>query len=466
MKKASLIIQISLLLAPLAALHAADPATPAKTTKPNIIFILADDLGIGNVSCYGADNFKTPNVDKLAQSGLRFEQCHASQVCGPTRAQLMTGRYAFRTGMTANSEGKLLKPDKEIMMPRVLKPAGYVTAQCGKWDQLPLQPGDWGFDEYLRFKDSGIYWNTQKKGDTYTLNGQEVPLHDGEYMPDRMHNFVVDFIERHKEQPFYIYYSMSHVHADILPTPDTVPGTTNTFIWYQDNVTYMDKLVGKLVAELDRLKLRENTLIVFAGDNGTASPWYKRSTVHGKPLSGHKLTMLENGALVPCFANWPGKIAANQVTKSLVNICDFFPTFAEVAGAKLPAGVTLDGRNITPQILGQSKAWPRDWIFVQWRNDWFDRDAGWKLNRKGELFDMSGAPFAEPLVPADTKNETAIAARKRLQAALDQLNPADGIAFKGEGQVEKAAPKGKEKKPKKGSSNEEATPGNANAADQ
>ena len=455
-----------LLLSPLAALHAADPAPAAKPAKPNIIFILADDLGIGNVSCYGADNFKTPNVDTLAKSGLRFEQCHASPVCGPTRALLMTGRYAFRTGMTANTSGHLLKPEKEIMMPRVLKPAGYVTAQCGKWDQLPLQPDDWGFDEYLRFKGSGIYWNTQKNAETYTVNGKEVPLRDGEYMPDRMHNFVVDFITRHKDQPFYVYYSMSHVHGDILPTPDTAPGTKDTFVWFQDNVTYMDKLVGKLVAELDRLKLRENTLILFAGDNGTASPWYRRSTVHGKALSGHKVTMLECGALVPCFASWPGKISGGQVTKRLINICDFFPTIAQIAGAKLPAGVTMDGRDFAPQLLGQSKAWPREWIFVQWRDDWFDRDTGWKLNRSGELFDMSGAPFAEPIVPADTKNETAIAARKRLQAALDQLNPAGGILFKDPDKVGKDSPKGKKKKAKKGSSDGETNPGNANAADQ
>jgi len=448
------------------ALLLAASAVAAGSARPNIVFILADDLGIGNVSCYGADNFKTPNVDALAQGGLRFEQCHAAPVCGPTRALLMTGRYAFRTGMTANTSGNLLKPDKEIMMPRVLKPAGYVTAQCGKWEQLPLQPGDWGFDEYLRFKGSGVYWNTQKDAKTYTVNGKEVSLRDGEYMPDRMHNFVVDFIARHKEQPFYVYYSLSHVHGDILPTPDTAPGTTDPFVWFQDNVAYMDKLVGKLVAELDRLKLRENTLILLAGDNGTASPWYRRSTVHGRALSGHKVTMLECGALVPCIASWPGKIAGGQVTKSLINICDFFPTLAAIAGAKLPAGVTIDGRDFAPQLLGRSQAWPRDWIFVHWRDHWFNRDSAWKLNDENKLFDMRNAPFAEPLVPADTRDEAAIAARRRLQAVLDQLNPAGGILFKGTDQIGNDPAKTKAKKAGKGASDGEANPGNANARDQ
>ena len=466
MKSIAPTLTCALLLA--ASAIAAESARPpaVSLSKPNIIFILADDLGIGNVSCYGADNFKTPNVDALAQGGLRFEQCHAAPVCGPTRALLMTGRYAFRTGMTANTSGNLLKPDKEIMMPRVLKPAGYVTAQCGKWEQLPLQPGDWGFDEYLSYEGSGKYWNTQKNTQTYTVNGREVSLPDGVYLPDQMHSFVVDFITRHQAQPFYVYYSLSHVHGDILPTPDTAPGTKDPFVWFQDNVTYMDKLVGKLVAELDRLKLRENTLILIVGDNGTASPWYQRSTVHGKALSGHKVTMRECGALVPCIASWPGKIAPHQVTSSLINICDFFPTLAGIAGARLPVGVTIDGRDFAPQLLGQSQAWPRDWIFVQWRDEWFSRDARWKLNRKGELFDMSGAPFAEPLVPADTKDGAAIAARRRLQAVLDQLNPAGGILFKGADKVGSDASKTKGKKAKKGDGSGGTNPGNATPRDQ
>jgi arylsulfatase A len=333
----------------------------------------------------------------------------------------------YHTGMTGNKTGPLLKPDKEVMMPRVLKPAGYVTAQCGKWAQLPLQPGDWGFDEYLRFRGSGKYWNTQKEAKTYTLNGKAVPLRDGEYLPDRMHEFVVDFITRHKDQPFYVYYAMSHVHDRILPTPDTAPGSEDQFKLYQDNVAYMDKLVGKLIAELDRLKLRDNTLVIFAGDNGTAAPWYSRCTINGgKSLSGHKMTMLECGSLVPCIASWPAKVPGKRVTEGLINICDFYATLADVAGAQLPAGVTVDGQNFARQLCGESQAWPREWIFVQLRRRWYDRNMGWKLDESRNLFDMRNAPYAEPLVAPDTKDETAIAARKKLQTVLDQLNPASG----------------------------------------
>lgn len=401
--------------------------THAAPAKPNIIFILADDLGIGNVSCYGADHFKTPNLDALAKSGLRFEHCYAAPLCGPSRALLMTGRYAFRTGMTRNDTGNLVKPANETMMPAILKPAGYVTGMCGKWSQLPLQPGDWGFDEYLRFNGSGKYWNTQPGNKFYTLNGKEVPLKDGEYLPDTMHKFVVDFLNRHKDHPFYLYYPISEVHGPILRTPDTKPGTKDVFQIYKDNVTYMDKLIGKLLAELDRLKLRDNTLILFAGDNGTAAPWYERCTVHGKDLSGHKATMLECGSLVPCLASWPGKVAAGKVTQAQINSTDFYPTIAEIAGAQLPPKRIIDGRTFAKQLLGESTTWPRDWIYVQLGSKWFDQDRNWKLNESSELFDMRGAPFKEILVPAGTQDATAEAERKHLQSVLDELNPAGGI---------------------------------------
>ena len=425
MKKMPLQILATILAAcSLMQLHAAD------AKKPNIIFILADDLGTGNVGCYGSDNFKTPNIDALAKSGTRFERCYACPLCGPSRALLMTGRYAFRTGMTSNDSGPLLKTDKETMMPKVLKPAGYATAMSGKWNQLPLQPSDWGFDEYLRFNSSGQYWNYQPKAKNYTLNGKETPLLDKEYLPDKMHDFVLNFINKHKDGPFYVYYALSHVHEDILPTPDSIPGSKTL---YRDNVEYMDKLVGKLVAELDRLKLRDNTLIIFAGDNGTTHTYQPQSTIHGREISGYKTTMLEGGALVPCIASWPGKIPSGVVSTNLIDFSDMFPTIAEIAGAKLPEGLTIDGKSFAPQLRGAGSGWPRSWIFVELGRHWYDRNPAWKLNEAGELFDMKDAPFAEPVVPADSKDETAATARKDLGTVLAQLNPAGGIVDQGDG---------------------------------
>jgi arylsulfatase A len=405
------------------------PGSPPPDTKPNIVFILADDYGAGEVSSYGADHYKTPNIDELARGGIRYTHAYTVPLCGPSRAAILTGRYAFRTGATNQDSTGLMKPSVETMMPRVLKAAGYVSAAVGKWGQLPLGPADFGFDEYLKFTGSGIYWNSQERGKTYVVNGETKTLRDKEYMPDLMHQFAVDFITKHRDKPFYLYYSLSHVHAEILPTPDSAPGGKDV---YADNVAYMDKLVGKLVTELDRLKLREHTLIVFFGDNGTANPRASRATIGGRPLSGAKGSMLEGGGLVPMIANWPGVTPAGQVSTDMVDSTDFLPTFAELAGAALPAKTIVDGRSFAPQLRG-GKARPREWAFIQLARMWYVREAGWKLNQAGELFDMKNAPFEEILVAVATKDPAAIAARARLQAALDKLNPAGGILDDGDG---------------------------------
>lgn len=399
------------------------PLGGAKSRQPNIIFILADDLGLGNVSCCGADQFKTPRLDELAKGGIRFEHCYSTPLCGPSRSELMTGRYPFRTGMISNKSGSVLSPANEVMIPKVLKPAGYVTAQVGKWSQLPMEPGDWGYDEYLRFVGSGKYWPDQDP--TYTLNGKKTDLPEGKYLPDVMHEFLVDFMTRHRDQPFFVFYSMSHIHSPILRTPES----SDKGDFYTDNITYMDKLVGKLTAELDRLKLRDNTLIIFVGDNGTAPGSADRATVNGKRLSGQKGQLLEGGSRVPMIASWPGAKPAGKVRRDLVDFSDFLPTFADLAGAKLPEGVTIDGRSFAPQLKGQPGN-PREWVYVELSGKWYARSARWKLNSAGELFDLKDAPFVEQPVAADTTDPEAIGARKSLQAVLDQLNPAAGKQVK------------------------------------
>ena len=396
-------------------------------TKPNFVFILADDLGIGELSCYGADNYKTPNIDALAASGIRYTNAYTAPLCGPSRALIMTGRYAFRTGATNQDATGEIKPEQETFLPKVLRPAGYKSACVGKWGQLPLGPADFGFDEHLQFRGSGSYWNSQEKARKYVVNGQSKPLTDKQYLPDVMHEFATDFVARHRDKPFCLYYSLSHVHVEILPTPDSPSDSKDL---YGDNIRYMDKLVGKFVGELDRLRLREKTVIVFVGDNGTANGPAKRATIGGRRLSGEKGSMLEGGALVPLIVNWKGTTAVGKVTPALTDSTDFLPTFAELAGASLPAGKVIDGRSLAPQWRGQQTR-PRDWVFIQLARQWYVRDAKWKLNQKGELFDMSRAPFEEPL--AASGSTEAAAARAKLQAALDQLNPAGGIVDQGDG---------------------------------
>jgi arylsulfatase A len=298
----------------------------------------------------------------------------------------------------------------------------------GKWSQFSRQPSDFGFDDYLRYAGSGAYWNTQERVKTYVVNGETRPLRDKEYMPDLMHRHLIDFITKHRDRPFYAHYSLSHTHGEILPTPDSAPDSQDH---YTDNVVYMDKLVGKLMAELDRLQLREKTLVIFFGDNGTTGGRADRATIGGRRLAGAKGSMLDGGGRVPMIVSWPGVNPAGRVSADLVDSSDFLPTFAALAGAKLPANTVIDGRSFAAQVRGE-KGESRPWVFHQLARNWYVREAGWKLNQAGELFDMSDAPFAEKLVAADTKDVAAVAARKRLQAALDQLNPAGGIPDTGD----------------------------------
>jgi arylsulfatase A len=399
-------------------------AAPAADKRPNILFFLADDYGIDGVSCYGSDRFKdkTPNIDALAKSGIRFENAYCTPLCGPTRVLLMTGRYGFRTGGTANGTAGLPKSKDEPSMARTLKQAGYATGMAGKWRQMGESPGDWGFDEYITDPTAGgWFWKT-----SYTKNGKEVKTDKEVYCPDVNMEFAKDFLRRHREGPFYFYFPSHLVHGPILKTPDSKGGDL-----YDDNVAYLDKQVGEMVAELDKLALREQTLIIFSSDNGTARQ-QGPAKVGGRLISGHKGEMLEGGSHVPFIANWKGVTPAGKVLKDLVNFTDLFPTFAELAGAKMPAGVKFDGHSFTPQLRGE-KGTPREWLYVQLGGNWHVRNDGWKLNQSGELFDLGNMPWEEKPVSKDNQSDAAKSARAKLQAALDELNPASGKTDGGTG---------------------------------
>src|SRR3989442_8409981 len=187
----------------------------------------------------------------------------------------------------------------------------------------------------------------------------------------------------------------------------------------------MDKLVGKLVAELDQLHLREKTVVLFTGDNGTARFGVETATVNGRSISGQKGTMLEGGSRVPLAVNWPGVTPAGKLNHDLIDFSDYFATFADLAGAPLPEGMKLDSRSFAPQIKGD-KGTPRDWVYVELNGKSYVRNARYKLTNKGELFDLSEAPYKEILIGSDATDAAAMAARKELQAILYQHPAAPG----------------------------------------
>ncbi len=417
----------------------AGPLAAAAAKKPNIIFILADDLGLDGVGCYGSDDHKTPNIDKLATSGTRFETCYAAPLCGPSRCLLITGRYAFRTGGLGNQSwgpaGPGAKSADENPIPKLLKQAGYATGMAGKWRQVGETPRDWGFDEYTTDPTAGgWYWQTK-----HLQNGPEITKPEGTYAGDVVHDFAIDFIRKHKEQPFFFYYSMHHVHGPILRTPDTAKDGKPDL--YEDNIRYMDKQVGAVVAELEKLGLRESTLVIFSADNGTALSY--PSKIGGRMINGKKASMLEGGSRVPFIASWPGVTPAGKVSKDIVSFADPHATFAELAGVKLPEGMKFDGRSFAPQLRGE-KGTPREWAYVQLNGKWFVREPGFKMDESAELFDMSDAPFVEKPIAADADTEASKAARQRLTAVLAELNPAGGKTDVGAGPGKKGA--GKRKK--------------------
>ena len=403
---------------------AATLATPhfltAAGEKPNIIFFLSDDVGIDLIGCYGSDRFKTPNIDALAKGGIRFENCYAAPLCGPSRCLVNTGRYAFRTGGLTNQSwgregGKGAKSSDEAPLAKQLKKAGYATCSVGKWRQVGETPGDWGYDEWMTDPTAaGWYW--QK---SYTKNGKLVELDKEVYCPDVAHEMAMDFVQRHKNGPFFVYYPTHLVHGPILKTPDSAPDSKDL---YADNIAYMDKLLGKVVAELGRLGILEKTVIVFSGDNGTAR---ESGTVHKRQINGAKGSMWEGGSRVPLIASWKGKTPSGKVLTDLVDFSDFYATFTELAGVKPPQGLPIDSRSFAPQIEGK-KGSPREWAFVQLGKNWYVKEKSWKMNQSGELYDMRDAPFEEKLVPADAKEGEAVAARKRLQNVLAKLNPQGG----------------------------------------
>lgn len=404
------------------------PTASAAAERPNILFIFADDCGTDCFGCYGSDRARslTPNIDALARSGARFERCYSTPLCGPSRCLIMTGRYGFRTGGLTNQTAGKPSFRNEPALARILKQAGYATGMAGKWRQMSDSPGDWGFDEFITDPVAGgWYWKQ-----SYTKNGQEVKLDKEVYYPDAGSDFALDFIRRHQDRPFFFYLSEHLVHGPIVRTPDSKPGAAPRQL-YDDNIAYLDKTVGKLLAGLDRLGLREKTLVLFTTDNGTAPPAYQpqhdpdhtTGKIGGRAVHGRKGQLLEGGSRVPLIASWKATLPAGGVRGDLIDFSDLLPTFADLTGARLPPDVKFDGRSFAPQLRGQPGQ-PREWVFVQLGAGWYARDDGWKLNQKGELFSMKDAPFVEAPVPADTTDARAVAARKRLQAVLDELNPA------------------------------------------
>jgi arylsulfatase A len=407
----------------------------AAEARPNIVLILADDFGYECIGANGGTSYKTPEIDKLAKTGIRFEHCCAQPLCTPSRVQLMTGIYNVRNYVQFG-----LLDREQTTFAHLLKKQGYATCVAGKWQlgSEPDSPQHFGFDEsYLwqHTRKSTRHLDTRYVNPQLEVNGKPMDYTHGEFAPDLVNDHVCQFIERNKDRPFFAYYAMILTHCPFVPTPGTPdydptskgsPTYKGDPKYFGGMVSHMDTLVGKVIAKLDSLGLRENTLVLFTGDNGTDQPVV--SQINGISVAGGKGKPTDAGTRVPLIANWPGVVPPGTVSRDLVDFTDFLPTLCATAGMKVPADLKIDGRSFLPQLRGE-KGQPREWIY-----SWYSRKGGptanqewtrnqrYKLHATGDFFDISKDVLEQNPITDPSPEEIQI--RSDLRKALDQFKDA------------------------------------------
>lgn len=412
-------------------IHAASPAVRASSV-PNVVLILADDIGYECLSSYGAADYRTPSLDRLAARGLRFTQAHSQPVCTPSRVQIMTGQYNVRNYTRFGH----LDPAQRTFG-NDLREAGYATAIAGKWQlgrDRKLIDG-FGFDEHCLWWLERKSWRYGNVGELI-VNGEVRPGGRGEYGPDVVNDFVLDFIERHANRPFFVYYPMILPHAPFVPTPRS-DGEPDLQVsdprFFRDMVEYMDHLVGRVVSKLESLNLHENTLVIFLGDNGTNRDIVSR-LVDGTTVQGGKNGTTDAGTRVPMIVSWPGTVPAGMVSEGLVDFSDVVPTLHAAAGYTPRTDRPLDGFNLLPVFKGRHPT-PREWSYCWYLRDEevhpdptepnlrvFARTARYKLYRDGRFFDvLNDREELRPLSAADLDPATA-AIHAQLLAVIERYN--------------------------------------------
>ncbi|WP_242085535.1 sulfatase-like hydrolase/transferase [Aestuariivivens sediminis] len=392
----------------------------AQPDKPNIVLIMADDLGFECISANGGTSYQTPNIDRLVSQGMRFENCHAQPLCTPSRVQIMTGKYNVRN---YTKFGELDRG--EITFGNYFKQAGYKTAIAGKW-QLGKEadsPQHFGFDQSClwqqskpRTDDDGH--DTRFSNPVLEINGTVKHFGNGAYGPDIVSDFICDFIEKNKEDPFFAYYPMLLTHCPFTPTPaseDWDPESPGSLDYkgkpryFPEMVSYMDRLVGKVVSKIEALGLSENTIILFTGDNGTDKPIV--SMFRGNSYPGGKGQTTDHGTHVPLVVQWTGTIEAAKECHDLIDFSDVLPTLCEAAQIDLSADETIDGRSFLSQLLGK-KGSPREWIYSWYSRSGsrtnlkeFARTTEYKLYKTGGFYKVTNDVFEDHPIATDDMTE-------------------------------------------------------------
>jgi arylsulfatase A len=403
---------------------------------PNVVLIVADDLGWGDVGFNGRTEWTTPNLDRLAKDGRVLERCYAAAVvCAPSRAAFLTGKYTIHSGVRRNDDDL---PTEEVTIAEAVKPLGYRTALFGKWhhgkpraeSEQYVHPLDQGFDEFFGYTDAVHAW---EKFPTKLWNGREQVSVSG-YIDDMITERGIQFVREERQKPFFLYLAYVATHFGIAAPADEVARHQGRFsevnpelplkATYAAMVTRLDSNIGRLLKTLEQLDLTRETLIVFTSDHGATFESGNQGTSaaldSNRPFRGQKRTLWEGGIRVPALAYWPGQIAGGVRTRDVTLLTDLLPTIVTAAGGKVNPAWRIDGANMLPVWTGKEPA-PERTLFWEWCNEGSDQLAAlrgqYKLvitrGGKAELFDVEGDPAERRDVSADHLDLT-----KQLKAEL------------------------------------------------
>lgn len=384
--------------------------------RPNVLFILLDNVGKDWFRCYGSSEDETPTIDRLARTGLKFRNFYVTPVCSTTRVMLLTGRYPFRTGWHTHHDpaiygGGYFDWNREVCLARVMKSAGYDTCISGKWqinDLFDPEQQDaisqHGFDEYCLFPEGkkGHPAHKNRYWDAYIVQDGHRLKTEGQFGPDIFTNYLIDYMSRPRERPFFAYYSTILTHIPVVHTPHNRGEDLTAREQFAGMLNYADHLIGRLIAALDEHGLRDNTLVFIAVDNGTDNGTDQQAEeslggrINGR-ISGEGIySLTERGINMPLIVNCPGLVPGGRESDDLIDASDILPTLADLAGAKLPQNVIFDGRSFAPQLLGEEPTTPwRPWCFTQYYKTRVIRDQRFKLYSTGEFFDLSEDPLEQ-----------------------------------------------------------------------
>ncbi len=433
-------------LAFLAPLLAQDPGRP-----PNLVLVMADDVGYECFGAYGSRQYRTPRIDKLADGGVRFTNCYSTPLCTPSRVALMTGM----SNVWNYADFGALLPD-QYTIADVFRDAGYATAVAGKWqlqggENAPGIPAGDGFDTYCLWNTGNTgrrrFWNPSLERD-----GRIMDLKEDDYGPDIFTDFLLSFIESNKEKPFFVYYPMILVHSPFVPTPHSEDRQSeDEQSNFNDMVEYTDFIVGRLQDKLAELGILRNTLFVFTADNGTHHQL--ASDFQGSKILGDKGAPTDAGTHVPLVVNAPGMIAGGRVLDDLIDFADFLPTLAKAAGLDLPSEHGIDGFSFWERLQGMEGK-PRDWLYTyyfprpfanQFNTPYthpevlYVRDKRYKLYGNGELFDVRADPLETRPLPET--HDASKSARTKLQGALASMPSTGARIPAGRGDASKSSPR-------------------------